>query len=330
MKIKYFVSALLMSFCLFFLSPLDVFANYSITVDDISFRSFPDFYLPCVNVSSWKSASSLEYFYAYYQGQLTGTSLCLSGEANMYASGWATFESTFTFSPFYENESNFLSYNSVNVNVSSNTENVDVFLRSINCPTNDSVVVQYSVNLLDLPRLNNDLFWIDLVFDFEIVYASPPSGTAGVSSSIIPKSYKVTESHVAKQSYLTSFNDLSDGKSLFSGLARKFDEQKDNILNGFDSSTGDQANTNFSNSTADLEAAEGSLFENTSYNQVDYNQFDSFFSLESVGGAILFVKSALEAMYSSLGIFGIPISIGLVLLVFTRLIGFQNFTSGGG
>lgn len=142
----------------------------------------------------------------------------------------------------------------------------------------------------------------------------------------------VTNLQSKLQTWFTNLNTNIDNfeskvNSLFTQLFNRMDEDQEELVNGYDESVGNTANSDFNNSSADLEAAENSLFENTSYDQIDYNQFNTFFTLETVSGAILFVKSALEAIYSSLGVFGIPISIGLVLLVFTRLIGFQNFKS---
>lgn len=115
----------------------------------------------------------------------------------------------------------------------------------------------------------------------------------------------------------------------FDTLFAKLDEEQDELINGYDPGTGSAAKNEFDSSAAELEAAEGDLFGQTSYDQVDYTQFNSFFSIEAVAASMLFVKSILESLYGALGVFGVPITIGLVLLVFTRIIGFQNFYSGG-
>lgn len=115
----------------------------------------------------------------------------------------------------------------------------------------------------------------------------------------------------------------------FTTLFEKMDEDQEELINGYDPGTGSAAKNEFDSSAAQLEAAEGNLFGQTSYDQVDYQQFNSFFSIEAVAASMLFVKAILESLYGALGVFGVPLTIGLVLLVFTRIIGFQNFYSGG-
>lgn len=122
---------------------------------------------------------------------------------------------------------------------------------------------------------------------------------------------------------------ISKLSSWFTTLFEKMDEDQEELINGYDPGTGSAAKNEFDSSAAELEAAEGDLFGQTSYDQVDYTQFNSFFSIEAVAASMLFVKSILESLYGALGVFGVPITIGLVLLVFTRIIGFQNFYSGG-
>lgn len=132
--------------------------------------------------------------------------------------------------------------------------------------------------------------------------------------------YKLIEHHNAMTANLTSW---------FTTLFEKMDEDQEELINGYDPGTGSAAKNEFDSSAAELEAAECDLFGQTSYDQVDYTQFNSFFSIEAVAASMLFVKSILESLYGALGVFGVPITIGLVLLVFTRIIGFQNFYSGG-
>lgn len=122
---------------------------------------------------------------------------------------------------------------------------------------------------------------------------------------------------------------ISNLSTWFTTLFEKMDEDQEELINGYDPGTGSAAKNEFDSSAAELEAAEGDLFGQTSYDQVDYTQFNSFFSIEAVAASMLFVKSILESLYGALGVFGVPITIGLVLLVFTRIIGFQNFYSGG-
>lgn len=314
MKIKYFVSALLCSFILFFGSSISVnaltvgdskqYAALDIYVDD--FQSDNKLILPS------NSALPFNFDFYYTLDRFTNNT---QTDALLYFAFLDDFYFTNTVTIGQPNPDFSYTYdvsiicNGVEYKLDPfdpNNSGLDFFTAIIEKESISTIFLKFTVNGIITNSTNSNM-------TVDRMYLHVP----GFNVQVHP--------------YIS--NDTSFKNKLFNSLndiLNKMGEDQEELINGFDSVTGDQANTDFSNSTADLEAVEGSLFENTSYNQVDYNQFDSFFSLESVGGAILFVKSALEAMYSSLGIFGIPISIGLVLLVFTRLIGFQNFTSGGG
>lgn len=314
MKIKYFVSALLVSLCL-------VFAN-GISVNALT-------------IGDTKNYSAINLYVDDYE---TDNSIHLPGKSSLpfkfdfyYALDRFQNDSVYDALIYFQFPKEFYFANTVTIGL----PNPDfTYTYEVNLVCNG---VEYSLNPQDPNNTGLDTF--SAVVDNEIISTLflkfTVNGIISNSSEntiIVDNMYlHVPAFHVQVHAFTsneTSFKNKALG--YLSRIFNKMGEDQEELINGYDPATGNQANTDFSNSTADLEAAEGSLFENTSYNQVDYNQFDNFFSLESVGGAILFVKSALEAMYSSLGIFGIPISIGLVLLVFTRLIGFQNFTSGGG
>lgn len=114
----------------------------------------------------------------------------------------------------------------------------------------------------------------------------------------------------------------------FTALFEKMDEQQNELINGYDPATGDNANTEFENTVDDLAGTEGNLFE---ISQSDF-KFEESDLLSDAGlvAAASFVGNYMQAIFEASGIFGEIAIVGLVLLVFTRLIGFQNFSSGGG
>lgn len=144
--------------------------------------------------------------------------------------------------------------------------------------------------------------------------------------------------------HLTNFSDMVSGKfnSLMSRVERvqseivtqftvlfaKMDEQQDELINGYDPVTGDDANDEFENTIDDLAGTEGNLFE-ISHSDFKFEESD-LLSDTGLLAAASFVGNYMQGIFEASGIFGRIAIVGLILLVFTRLIGYQNFSSGGG
>lgn len=103
----------------------------------------------------------------------------------------------------------------------------------------------------------------------------------------------------------------------------------EDTVNGYDPATGDINTEKFDTSSAVLESVESGLTDQASY-EIDYSSYDSIFTAAGTVSALAFVKTVLDSMYTALGSFAIPLTLGLLLLVITRILGYQNFSSGGG
>lgn len=112
-------------------------------------------------------------------------------------------------------------------------------------------------------------------------------------------------------------------------LQAEANQQQQQVIDGYDNSAGDTVNDNFENKSDAFAAAEDSLFGMVNYDAVDYNQYNDFLGLPAVSQSAQFISSSLQSLFLALGDLGVPIMIGLVLLLFTRLIGLQVLAGKG-
>lgn len=103
----------------------------------------------------------------------------------------------------------------------------------------------------------------------------------------------------------------------------------DDLVHGYDGSLGDQNTEKFQGASGDLNHAEDDLTGKASY-EIDYDQYNSIFQAEGTVSALAFVKTVMDAIYTALGSFAIPLTLGLLLIIITRILGYQHFSSGGG
>lgn len=175
--------------------------------------------------------------------------------------------------------------------------------------------------------------------DSESILASFDLSVPQINVQILPLNYSSPILYLHNLSYFISngFHELQNKldtlnttiTNKFSDMFDQMEEQHNELLNGFDDSTGNQINSDFNDTVADLDEAEDNLFA-LAENEINYSSYADFFRLSSVEGAIGFVSSWMQSIYVSLGVFGMPILIGLLLIVVTRIIGYQNFSAGGG
>ena len=112
-------------------------------------------------------------------------------------------------------------------------------------------------------------------------------------------------------------------------LQAEANQQQQQMIDGYDNSTGSDVNDDFSGSVDSFQAAEDNLFGMVNYDQVDYDQYSDWLGIPAVSAALSFIANCMQSLFEGLGDLGIPIMIGLVLLLFSRLIGLQQLAGSG-
>ena len=97
---------------------------------------------------------------------------------------------------------------------------------------------------------------------------------------------------------------------------------------GYDNSAASSEKDRLDSSIGSMEDSENSLFDSAGGVDVDYSGMEVFYT--QIAQASSFVASVMQSIYVKSGMFGYIIALGFILLIVTRIIGYQNFTSGGG
>lgn len=97
---------------------------------------------------------------------------------------------------------------------------------------------------------------------------------------------------------------------------------------GYDNSTASSEKDRLDSSIGSMENSENSLFESAGGVDVDYSGMEVFYT--QIAQASSLVASIMQSIFVKSGMFGYIIALGFILLIVTRIIGYQNFTSGGG
>lgn len=106
--------------------------------------------------------------------------------------------------------------------------------------------------------------------------------------------------------------------------------QTNTLVNGYDSSAGSDVKSQFDSIASDLDGAEASLFDAFAYDGVNYDPFSDYLNSQAVKDVFSFVSSLMSSIWNALGDFSIPIYLGLLIVVVTRFLGYQQMSSGGG
>lgn len=106
--------------------------------------------------------------------------------------------------------------------------------------------------------------------------------------------------------------------------------QTDTLVNGYDSTAGQGVVNNFNDVAGSLEDAENDLFASADLGGINYDPFSEYITSDSAQAGFSFIRSVLQAIWNALGDFQIPIYLGLLLMIVTKFLGFQQFASGGG
>ena len=106
--------------------------------------------------------------------------------------------------------------------------------------------------------------------------------------------------------------------------------QTDTLVNGYDSTAGQGVVNNFNDVAGSLEDAENDLFASADLGGINYDPFSEYITSDSAQAGFSFIRSVLQALWNALGDFQIPIYLGLLLMIVTKFLGFQQFASGGG
>lgn len=106
--------------------------------------------------------------------------------------------------------------------------------------------------------------------------------------------------------------------------------QTNTLVNGYDSSAGSDVKSQFDSVASDLNNAEASLFDAFAYDGVNYDPFSDYLNSQAVKDVFSFVSSLMSSIWNALGDFSIPIYLGLLIVVVTRFLGYQQMSSGGG
>ena len=97
---------------------------------------------------------------------------------------------------------------------------------------------------------------------------------------------------------------------------------------GYDNSTASSEKGKLDSSIGSMENSQKSLFDSAGGVDVDYSSMEVFYT--QIAQASSLVASIMQSIFVKSGMFGYIIALGFILLIVTRIIGYQNFTSGGG
>ena len=108
------------------------------------------------------------------------------------------------------------------------------------------------------------------------------------------------------------------------------DRNADDIMHDYDTTDQDSGNKKFDDSQKELEQVEDSLFGDalTGFSSLDMSQY-SFGRFTSMLGALTFVSGFLQSAFVKMGDFGAIVTIGLVVMIATKVIGIYRFSTGG-
>lgn len=108
------------------------------------------------------------------------------------------------------------------------------------------------------------------------------------------------------------------------------DKNADNIMHDYDTTDQDADNKKFDDSQKELEQVEDSLFGDalTGFSSLDMSQY-SFGRFTAMLGALTFVSGFLQSCYVKMGDFGAIVTVGLVVMIATKVIGIYRFSTGG-
>lgn len=104
----------------------------------------------------------------------------------------------------------------------------------------------------------------------------------------------------------------------------------DDIMNSYDKSSQDTDNARFESSRAELQEQEDSLFSSAmeGFGSLDMSDY-SFGKFSAMLSAFSFVSGFLQSCYVKMGDFGAIVTIGLVVMIATKVIGLYRFSTGG-
>lgn len=108
------------------------------------------------------------------------------------------------------------------------------------------------------------------------------------------------------------------------------DKNADNIMHAYDTTDQDSDNKKFDDSQKELEQVEDSLFGDalTGFSSLDMSQY-SFGRFTAMLGALTFVSGFLQSAFMKMGDFGAIVTVGLVVMIATKVIGIYRFSTGG-
>lgn len=108
------------------------------------------------------------------------------------------------------------------------------------------------------------------------------------------------------------------------------DKNADNIMNSYDSTESDSNNKKFDDSQKELQAAEDSLFGDASegFAKLDFTAF-KILDYPNVVASLTFVSGFLQSLYVNMGEFGIIVTVGMAVLIASKVIGLYRFNTDG-
>lgn len=108
------------------------------------------------------------------------------------------------------------------------------------------------------------------------------------------------------------------------------DRNADSIMHDYDTTDQDSGNKKFDDSQKELEKVEDSLFGDalSGFSSLDMSQY-SFGRFTSMLGALTFVSGFLQSAFVKMGDFGAIVTVGLVVMIATKVIGIYRFSTGG-
>lgn len=103
----------------------------------------------------------------------------------------------------------------------------------------------------------------------------------------------------------------------------------DDIMNSYDSTSQGSDNERFDDSQKELQETEDNLFGSATgfFDAVDFTSAAS--SLVTIASSLSFVSGLMQQLYIKSGVFGMIVTISLVVMIASKIIGLYRFSTGG-
>lgn len=185
-------------------------------------------------------------------------------------------------------------------------------------------------DLSEVSSWQTEQFYIKsiLVSDFTAVASVEP-----IELSVFPSSINTTPalcSSYETYSLSASASVLSLTVKVSFPANKEVTDYLEDIIHGYDNTEQTSDNQRFEDSRQELQEQEDSLFSSALEGFGDLNMDDySFGKFSAMAAAFTFVSGFMQSLYVKMGDFGVIVTIGLVVMIASKVIGLYRFSTGG-